>query len=282
MSQNALLWDDRELGSHALQRTSPLDLPVRPARAVGLVAGVGAAVVHAALVWVALSVGSLHSPEPQPVAAAVSDWIEVLPEPPKPEAAPKVEPEPPAAPEPARAAPKTRAPKALPRQAPAPAAASARAAAVVTQQPDPAVVDFGNTFVQGNAAQYAGGVTASAGAADHAVHDANARADGIEGGTATGAASDRSHDPMLADGARWDLPFPEEADAEGLDAALVELRVRVAADGAVEQVDVVKDPGFGFGRDARRYALRKRWVAGKNKLGQPIASAVSVAVRFRR
>jgi hypothetical protein len=50
----------------------------------------------------------------------------------------------------------------------------------------------------------------------------------------------------------------------------------------VDQVEVVKDPGFGFGREARRCALRKRWQAGRNKAGQAIAASRLLNVRFQR
>jgi hypothetical protein len=60
------------------------------------------------------------------------------------------------------------------------------------------------------------------------------------------------------------------------------LRVRIAVDGAVAPVEVVNDPGFAFGRDARGCALRKRWQARRDGLDRATASTRLRAVRFHR
>jgi outer membrane biosynthesis protein TonB len=217
------------------------------------------------------------------VPAQISQLVEIEEPPPPPPAAvaePAVkEEEPPPPPKPAPVkAPRVKAPEPPREQA---AAAAAEAAKLVVQEPTPEVLDFGESFVQGQAATAAGGFTASAGTAKQAVRESNARVDGVVGGKGT-APADRSREPNLAEGGRWDCPFPEEADSEGLDQALVTLQVKIAADGDVDQVEVVKDPGFGFGREARRCALRKRWQAGRNKAGEAIAASRLLNVRFQR
>lgn len=269
---------------------SPLDAPPRRRSPVGILAGLGAAAAHAALFGLALTAGGWARSADTPPPVAVTELIEVQqepeppppePPPPEPEPEPAKAPEPPPAPKPvALKAPKpVREPK--PEQAPPPAAA--QAAQVMAQEPKPDVIDFGDTFVQGNATSYAGGVTEAGGTSKVAVRDANARAHGVPGGQGSApTAVDLSREASLAEGTHWDCPFPEEADSEGLDTAVVLLKVQVATNGAVEKVDVAKDPGFGFGREARRCALRKRWQPARDRNGLPIGKSSTLSVRFQR
>ena len=105
----------------------------------------------------------------------------------------------------------------------------------------------------------------------------------MEGGTGTDASDvDRSRSAALAGGAQWDCPFPEEADDESIDQAVVVLRVRIALDGTLEQVDVARDPGAGFGREAQRCARDKRWQPARDRAGNAIASQSTINVRFTR
>jgi protein TonB len=260
---------------------SPLDRAHTRSRAPVALSVVGAALVHAALIAVAFAQGEARPPQrmraPQPTIET-----EMIVDPPRePEAKPEPEPETPPAPPKAEAVPPP-APKPMKRvQAIEKAApAAAQAAKVLTAEPKE-VLDFGETFVQGNAASYAGGVTESGGTSANAVRDTNARAYGVPGGTGTGAI-DRSRDPSLAEGTRWDCPFPEEADDDGMDHGVVTLSVTISANGSVDTVAVKDDPGHGFGREARRCALRKRWQAGRDRAGNPIAATRLLNVRFDR
>jgi periplasmic protein TonB len=263
---------------------SLLDAPARRSPGGVLLAGLGATALHVFLAGLALAATSWPQERARSAPAAqISQLVEIESEPPPPPPPPpEPEPQKPEPPPPPRAAPIK-----LPRAAaPAPAKeeaapAAAEAAKLVVQEPAPQVLDFGETFVQGQAATAAGGWSANGGTAKQAVRNGNARADGVEGGKGT-LAADYSREPNLAEGGRWDCPFPEEADSEGLDQALVTLQVRIAADGDVDQVAVVKDPGFGFGREARRCALRKRWQAGRDRSGQPITASRLLNVRFQR
>jgi periplasmic protein TonB len=258
---------------------SPLDREPVKARSPAVVAAVGAAVVHAAFVIAASAAASAAVEDRRP-PARVTQMIDVeLPKP-----APEPPPPPPTAPapappsEPPRQAPVRARAAPAKREAPPPLAAQAAQVHAVANE----VVDFGETFVAGAAETYAGGVTESGGTATHAVTDTRARAAGVEGGTGTKLAGDLSRAPQLAGGVSWDCPFPEEADALGLDAALVTLRVDVDRQGGVARVDVVRDPGDGFGREARRCAMRKRWAPGLDRGGNPTPATAVVHVRFQR
>jgi protein TonB len=260
---------------------SPLDREPENARSPAVVAAVGAAVVHVALVIAANAAASSPVEDRRP-QARVTQLIEVELPKPAPESPPRAapEPEPPepphsALPRPAPVRPRDAATK---RDARPPAAA--QAGQVLAAAND--VVDFGETFVAGAAKSYAGGTTESGGTATHAAADARARAGGVEGGTGTKLGGYLSRSPQLAGGAAWDCPFPEEADAIGLDAALVTLRVGVDRQGSVARVDVVRDPGDGFGREARRCAMRKRWAPGLDRAGNPVTATAVVHVRFQR
>jgi outer membrane biosynthesis protein TonB len=207
------------------------------------------------------------APEPPPAAPEPTPPAEPPPEPPPPVRQPKVaapEPVRPVEPEPEQAPPPTEAPE-------PPAAAAAQAADAVTATDDNAAAS--DTLVTGDAAHHAGGTTAQA------VQAPNARAHGVEGGTGT-AAVDRTRAPQLASGSSWDCPLPEEAAEEGIEQATVALVVEVAADGKVLGVEVKQDPGYGFGREARACAFKKRWSAGLDRNGQPTRGKLPVNVRF--
>jgi protein TonB len=261
---------------------SPLDRVPSRSRVPVATSVIGAALVHAVLIAVALAQGYARPQRMRALKPAIeTELIVDPPKQPEPEAKPEPEPETPPEPPKSEAVPPP-APKPMKRvQALEKAApAAAQAAKVLVAEPKE-VLDFGETFVQGNAASYAGGVTESGGTSAKAVRDTNARAYGVPGGTGTGAI-DRSREPSLAEGTRWDCPFPEEADDDGMDHGVVTLSVTISASGSVDTVAVKGDPGHGFGREARRCALRKRWQAGRDRAGNPIAATRLLNVRFDR
>jgi protein TonB len=108
-----------------------------------------------------------------------------------------------------------------------------------------------------------------------------ARALGVTGATGNTVA-DRSRSPQLAGRAVWDCPFPEEADDDGVDHAVVTLRVEVSATGSVASVQASGDSSHGFGREARRCALSKRWAPALDRVGNSTAGVAIVNVRFDR
>lgn len=213
------------------------------------------------------------------LAAAATEEIEVLkedaPPPPPPKTEQELKPEP-AAPPPHRV------------HEVAPPPAPAQAAKVLTQEPDPnEPVDLtGNTIVQGNADSYAGGFTAANGTNHNAVR-AVAAPTGVPGGTgavnqvAPPSGPDRSR-PVSVGNTDWNAPFPPEADAAQIDEAYVTIEVDVRSDGTVAAVRVLSDPGNGFGREARQYALRQRLSPALDHDGNPIPAKKKLSVHFFR
>ena len=93
---------------------------------------------------------------------------------------------------------------------------------------------------------------------------------------------DRLRRAGLADSARWDCPFPAEAESEGIESAKAVLRVEIDPLGQPNKVVVTDDPGHGFGREARRCAMRRRWLSRLDRSGAPAPDAVTVVVSFER
>jgi protein TonB len=268
-------------------KASLLDTPRKQPKRTVLFACALALLAHVAAAGAATTVqrGVDEHPAKHPVLLSEMIELEEPPPPPPPPPPAVPEPEPPPPPPKVSAKPPPEPTPVPPPAAPPPAAApaAAQAAQVLTQEPKDEVLDFGETIVQGDSAAYAGGVTEAGGTSSKAVRDARARAGGIEGGTGTDTSGvDRSRAASLAGGAFWDCPFPEEADDEGIDQAVVTLRVRVALDGTLEDVRVASDPGSGFGREARRCARDKRWQPARDRAGNAIASESAISVRFSR
>lgn len=97
-----------------------------------------------------------------------------------------------------------------------------------------------------------------------------------------GGSGDRSRAAGLADGRNWECPFPQEAEDEGIEAARVTLEVQIGTNNAVDKATVVSDPGYGFGQEARRCALRRRWFSQLDSHGAPITGRATVVVNFVR
>lgn len=251
---------------------SMLDAPPRRARGASLVAVVGTIGIYALLVAAASYVGA-RSVGNFTKLMPVTEMVEVdLPEPPKPPETEKA-----AEPPPERA---IGAAKAVAEPEPPPPSA-AQAGEVLDAKSD--VVDFGDTVVTGTGTSYAGGITDSTGNSKTAVRDVNARGDA--GGTGVRQVAnvvDLSRPPQLTSSARWQCPFPLEADDAGVDHAVVTLRVTVGADGKVQSVTTSTDPGNGFAREARRCAQQKAWSTGLDRDGKPTSGVAVVNVRFDR
>jgi periplasmic protein TonB len=96
------------------------------------------------------------------------------------------------------------------------------------------------------------------------------------------AAIDRSRAATLAGGLAWNCPFPDGADREGVDRALVSLRIRVDSAGVLRGVSVLEDPGFGFGAAAERCARRQRFEPALAPDGTTTHGELTVRVRFSR
>lgn len=243
-------------------------------------------------VLIAAAVGAVVI-RPQVVGqvAALAEFIdiEVEPEPPPPapepeieqpvQVSPRVQPKP--EPRPAQPAPE---PPAIEPPAPEPPAA-AQAAQALTQESD--VVDLSNTIVVGSGSKYGGGTTDPNGTSAGPVRALGAR--GAGAGVAQGApvapskpAPSLARAPRLAGGASWSCPFPPEADVADVNQATVALRVSVGANGSVSDVSVSSEPGYGFGRAAKRCAMSKRWDPGLDATGRAVGAVAVVNVRFVR
>ncbi|AKV03818.1 Ferric siderophore transport system, periplasmic binding protein TonB [Labilithrix luteola] len=174
---------------------------------------------------------------------------------------------------------------------PPPPPAAAEAAKVLTQEPakDEPVDLTGNTFVTGSGSTYAGGTTQAGGTSKTAVYNAAAAATGVPGSTGTAPAPprpsvDRSRGAGLLGSDRWDdCPFPGEADSEQIDQAYVIIQVKVKADGTAETVTIVQDPGHGFGREARKCAMRKRYNTALDVEGNAVGGMTKpFRIKFER
>ena len=94
---------------------------------------------------------------------------------------------------------------------------------------------------------------------------------------------DRSRAASLHGDRAWDCDFPSEAEAAGIRNALVALRILVRADGRAQRVEVVSDPGHGFGAQAQYCAERHLYLPALDRTGKPIqASLGPVRIRFTR
>ncbi len=260
-----------------------LDATPERSRLGAFAAAVGTVAVHATLVGLSIAAASTSIERASRAPALVGEMIEVeIPQPEQPAPPPQV-PETAVAPTPReqRTAPTPPAPDEATPAAPPPEAA--QAGEVLTAEPEPEVIDFGDSFVIGQGASYAGGTTEAGGTSAVAVRDANARAGGTPGGTGTDVGADLSRPARMAGSGVWDhCPFPEEADDLGIDSATVALRVEIDADGRVLSADVTRDPGDGFGREAKRCARAARFVPALDRSGRPTRSSHALTIRFVR
>jgi protein TonB len=198
-------------------------------------------------------------------------------------------PEPP--PPPAPTAQPVPPPKPVPEeeQESEPAPEAAQAGALLTQEPDEnAPDDYDDSFVTGDNDSYAGGMTASLGKSLEAVYGLGARAGGTPGGTGSAepakpATPDCSRLPTFGSNSMWDCGFPWEADRDRIDHALARIAVTVRPDGTAESVQVVFDPGHGFGRLAKSCAMKQHFDVGRDHNCRPATLTTEpFAVRFNR
>lgn len=174
-------------------------------------------------------------------------------------------------------------PQQAPPQAPPPLA---QAGKVLAAEPDPnAKNEDLPTFNQGNGDEYKGGLTSPTGTGTTAAPP-NAAPSGIAGGTGTAFVPptpppvDRSRGARALSQGNWQCPFPNEAD--GVDDARAVVEVDVSPDGKPLSVRVLTDPGYGFGREAARCAMRERYQGALDKEGNPVAGRARVGVTFSR
>jgi protein TonB len=236
----------------------------------------GSTALLAGLMALASAVAWMHTMHALSAGVTPEEIEVVKEEAPPPPPAPVAESKPEPAPPPARA---------VPHEPPPP---PAQAAKVLTQEPDPnEPVDLtGNTIVQGNADAYAGGFTTKNGTNANAAR-AIPSPTGVPGGTGAVQAPppgpDRSRAASLAGSRDWNAPFPAEADTVQIDEAYVTLQIDVRADGTPAAVRILSDPGNGFGREARRYAMTQRYAPALDREGNPVPGTIGpIRVHFSR
>lgn len=174
------------------------------------------------------------------------------------------------------------------------AAQPATAGKVMAAEADPdAPVDMtGFTMVQGDGDRFAGGTTASYGTSDTAVRNPKTSKDGVKGGEGTkpkppppppDPAKSKAR-AAAARGTNWSsCGFPAQADMEQIDFARVRLSVTVDPSGKAKAVQVISDPGNGFGSLARQCAFRMVYSPALAADGSPTtASTPPFTVTFTR
>lgn len=94
---------------------------------------------------------------------------------------------------------------------------------------------------------------------------------------------DRSRPASLNGARQWDCGFPSSADVEGIRSAVVVLRIIVRPDGRPQKIEVVSDPGHGFGTHARNCAKQHRFQPALDRDGNPIKGSIGpIPIRFMR
>jgi len=202
------------------------------------------------------------------------------PEPEPEEVPPEPEPEP----------PKEQLPTDAPEPTEAPAPAAAEAAEILTAPPEEPLNLLDEGTISSTGTRFSGGTTTADGTSKTAVRKVAVSGQGTPGGRGTAPIAaapppiDRSEPAGLVLGDDWSsCPFPAEADAEQQNQAVVRLVIVVGPDGRPSQVNVLSDPGYGFGQAARQCALRKRYTPGKDAAGKPVTkSTPPFRVRFQR
>jgi protein TonB len=214
-----------------------------------------------------------HKPARAPAPTMVSEVIDITPEPPPAPDVPVLPqpPEPPKSPSSGQAR-RVEQP-AQPREAPA----------VLTQAAEPdAPLDLTDTIVTGLGSSVGGPSSARGVHGSRPGSRGETTGGGVAGGRTGGASGDRSRAATLAGGLAWNCPFPEGADHEGVNHALVTLHLRVDAAGVLRAVSVLQDPGFGFGAAAQRCARLQRFEPARAADGTKTHGEMTVRVRFSR
>jgi periplasmic protein TonB len=139
------------------------------------------------------------------------------------------------------------------------------------------------TFATGHASAFPGGETAGAGRSTAPVAGAVDLVGRATDRDATGGgAPGRARAVRLAAGT-WACPWPVQADSAQIDAQTVVIRVRVRPGGGVDDVEVVSDPGAGFGAAAAACARQTRFEPARDASGLSVAAwSPPIRVHFFR
>jgi periplasmic protein TonB len=237
-------------------------------------AWLGASLIAAVVAHVAAALvlpGSRGSlPEAPPITTEI---IEVEPAVPPPPESPKAEPAPPAPSEPLKRT------TTQPPSEPAPSPPVAPPLLTESSNENADLVDLTDTLVIGSSSASRGrgaakGVASGAGSAA-----ATSRG---PGGLSGSSEPNRARSASVWGEPDWNCPFPPQADIDGVDRAVTTLRVELSAQGTVNRVAILRDPGHGFGAAAQRCAFGKRYNPALDREGRPIAAGLVINVRFVR
>lgn len=143
-----------------------------------------------------------------------------------------------------------------------------------------APVDFGDQgFVVGNASAYVGGATTATGTGTQPGVRPSSPASPQTSGTQKSAKAR----PVRLAGSAWRCPWPSRAiDADIFEQTVV-IKVRVGTDGRARDVQIVEDPGLGFGDAAAACARKTRFTPARDDAGTRVAAmSPPIRVRFTR
>jgi len=128
----------------------------------------------------------------------------------------------------------------------------------------------------GSGSSYAGGTTTAHGTGTSANHTGQV-------GVGNGNGLSKARPPQLHSRS-WPCDWPAEADDLDSDEEFVTVRVSIAASGAVQDVEVLSDPGHGFAKRASLCARSKvTFDPALDAAGQPTAGKTPpVRIRFVR
>lgn len=160
----------------------------------------------------------------------------------------------------------------------------ARAAAILTRAVDVPDDNPAEAFVSGSAAAAPGGETSAAGqSADPVTGPVDPRATAAPApASAAAGPPKRARAVRLAEGS-WDCPWPAAADLEQIDSETAVVRVHVRPSGSVEAVEIVTDPGSGFGAAAAACARQTAFEPARDAAGVPFAAwSPPIRIHFSR
>jgi protein TonB len=217
------------------------------------------------------------------LAATTSELeIEVAPDPPEP-------PAPPPPPEVTQPPPPPPPPKPEPKEAdpyekddlPPPPAEAAKVLTAPDKPNDPPPTSD-QTFASGNGTGLGVGMVAGAGKGDSTTWDPRAHVESKAPPKPPETKPAESYPDLSRPASPFfgftdDCAFPSGADG---DSAVVPMIVTVGADGKALAVEIIQDPGAGFGSAARSCAMRLRFRPARDPRGQNIVGKTKM-FRFR-
>ena len=249
----------------------------------GVVGALTAFMVHGATILLTFAI----PPDDAMINAAMATLvIDVVTEPAAPEPEPVVEiPKPPEPPPPP---PKATEPEDPYEDIVTPPAEAAKILTAPTEPNEPpAPPEQG--FASGNGDGLGFGMVAGSGDGDAPTYNSRARVTNVTKGPLSDPSKppppstterDLSRPASVVYGFTSDCDFPDGAD---VDTAVVQVAVTVGIDGKAQRVEVVSDPGQGFGAAARVCALKQPYRPARDKTGRLVLSKTPpFRVRFTR